>query len=222
VETTREQVFRIVRGHRETTIAHLAEALGLSQAAVRRHLDVLRADGLVDVKLERHGVGRPALVFFVTERGEELAGRAYAHLLSRLVRQLETMDTDEVAASGRELLGRVFAGVAEDIAETHRFEVRGASLDERVAEVSHALQREGIVDGWQKDGDVYKLLNGDCPYLRLAEMNGLPCRSDREAIELLVGAKVEQVSRIVDGAAICEYIVRPEPVAFYEEREAKA
>ena len=40
-------------------------------------------------------------------------------------------------------------------------------------------------------------------------MSDAPCRSDRQTIELLVGADVEQVKRIVDGAMSCEYVVRP-------------
>ena len=221
METTREQVLKLVRGHREATVAQLTEALGLTQAAVRRHLDALRADGLIDVKLARHGVGRPALQFFVTERGAELAGPAYAHLLSRLVRRLEQMD-DLAVGSGKELLDRAFAGVAVEVAAEHEAEVHGSSLDERVATASRALESEGIVDGWQKQGGVFKLVNGDCPYLKLAEMSSLPCRSDRESIELLVGAKVEQTRRIVDGAPICEYIVQPEPIELVDDSSERS
>ncbi len=219
METTREQVLKLVSGHREATVVQLAEALELSQPAVRRHLDALRADGLVDVKLARHGVGRPALLFFVTERGAELAGPAYAHLLSRLVRRFERMDALTVG-SGPELLDRAFAGIAVEIAAEHQAEVHGGSLDERVAATSRALESEGIVDGWQKEGNVYKLVNGDCPYLKLAETSSLPCRSDRESIELLVGARVEQTRRIVDGAPICEYVIQPEPVELVDELRA--
>ncbi len=216
METTREQVLRLVRGHKEATVAQLAEALGLSQPAVRRHLDSLRADGLVEARLQRHGVGRPTLLFSATERGEE--GRAYIHLLSRLVKRLE-MD-EEAAGSGKALLDRAFAGVAVEVAAEHEAEVRGRSLDQRVAEASRALEREGIVDRWQKLDGAYRMINGDCPYLRLAELSELPCRSDRESIELLVGASVEQTARIVDGSPICEYIVRPGPLTLKDEKPA--
>jgi DeoR family transcriptional regulator, suf operon transcriptional repressor len=219
VETTREQILRHVRGHRETTVAQLAESLELSQQAVRRHLDSLRAGGLVDLRQERHGVGRPAMIYFATERGEELAGHTYLQLLSRMFRHLEKLDTTQVSgASGHELLDEVFGGIAREVAADHSAEVHGSTLDERVAETSKALEREGIVDGWTKqaNGD-YLIVNGECPYLRLAEMSDAACRSDRRSIELLIGAEVEQTLRIVDGAPVCEYIVRPQPVTLGEE-----
>jgi predicted ArsR family transcriptional regulator len=219
VESTREQILRFVRGRRETTVAQLAESLELSQQAVRRHLDGLRADGLVDVRQERHGVGRPALLFFATERGEELAGRTYLQLLSRMFRHLEKLETQDVSgASGPEVLDKVFSGIAHEVAADHASEVDGATLDQRVAQASRALEREGIVDGWHKqESGSYQIVNGECPYLRLAEMSEAACRSDRESIELLLGAQVEQTLRIVDGAPCCEYIVRPQPVTLLEE-----
>jgi predicted ArsR family transcriptional regulator len=212
-------VLRYVRGRRETTVAQLAASLELSQQAVRRHLDSLRADGLVDVRQERHGVGRPALLFFATERGEESAGRTYLQLLSRMFRHLEKLETQEVSgASGQEVLDQVFRGIAREVAADHRSEVNGATLDQRVAQTSRALEREGIVDAWHKqESGVYQIVNGECPYLRLAEMSEAACRSDRESIELLIGAEVEQTLRIVDGAPCCEYIVRPQPVTLMDE-----
>jgi predicted ArsR family transcriptional regulator len=221
VESTRDQILRHIRGHREVSVAQLAEMLDLSAQAVRRHLDGLRADGLIDVRQERHGVGRPALLFFATERGEELGGSTYLQLLSRMFRHLEKLDSGQVGgASGRQVVEQVFSGIAEEVAADHKAEVRGETLDQRVEEVSRALQREGIVDGWTREGDDFHLVNGECPYLRLAEMSEAACNADRHSIELLIGADVEQTKRIVQGAPICEYIVRSHPVSLKTEEQS--
>ena len=181
----------------------------MSQAAIRRHLDGLRADGLVDVRFERHNVGRPALVFFATERGEEAVAHGYVQLVSRLFRRFDKMGAADLGGkSGHDVLELALAGVAEEVAADHRDDVRGFTLAERVDETSRALKGEGIVDGWQQEGNTFRIVNGDCPYLRLAEMSDAPCRSDRQSIELLVGAPVEQLQRIAAGGSICEYIVR--------------
>ena len=214
METTREHVLRFVRGHKEATVADLAGTLGVSHQAVRRHLDGLRAAGMIDVRQVRHGVGRPALVFFATELGEEGSGRAYLQLLGRLFRQFDDVDGE---GAGRQTLDNVFSGIAAEVAAEHLAEVHGLTLDERVPQVSHALEREGIVDGWHKEGESFHMLNNECPYLRLAEMSDAPCRSDRRSIELLVGMPVEQTRRIIDGAPVCEYIIKPELTRAPEE-----
>jgi predicted ArsR family transcriptional regulator len=213
VETTRDLVLRIVRGHREATVSQIAESLGLTHQAVRRHIDGLRADGLIDAKLARHGVGRPSLVFSATERGEETAGHTYLQLLSRLFRHIDK----EPEGERKQMLEEMFSGIAQEVAAEHVSEVRGQTLDERVVQVTRALEAEGIADGWSKEGDVFHIHNSECPYLQLAALSDAPCRSDRQSIELLVGAAVEQTSRIVDGAPVCEYVIRPEHVTVLAE-----
>ncbi len=223
METTREQVLKLVRGHREMSIAQIAASLGVSQAAVRRHLDMLRGDGFIDVKLDRHGVGRPSLLFFPTERGEEGAGQRYLQLLTRLFRRLDSMDEARVGGkSGREVLDGAIAEVSYEVAAAHAGEVVGSTLAERVERTSAALKTEGIVDGWTQEGESFRLVNGECPYLRVAEMTDACCRADRQTIALLVQGEVEQIRRIADGQPVCEYIVRPSLPAVSRGKGGKA
>ena len=208
MEKTRDQVLKLVRGHREISIAQIAGTLGVTQAAVRRHLDGLRADGFVDVRLERHGVGRPSLLFFPIEREEE-GGRPYVQLMTRLIRRLESMDESKFGGkSGREVLDGALTDVSYEVAAAHEGEVAGTTLAERVERTSTALKPEGIVDGWRQEGNAFFLVNGECPYIRIAESTDACCKADRQAIELLVKAEVEQLRRIADGQPVCEYLVR--------------
>lgn len=207
MESTREQVLKLVQASGGTTLAALSKALGLGQASLRRHLDHLRAEGLVDVRAERHGVGRPAFVFFPTEEAEERKP-AYSRLLSRIYRGLAALDEGELRGrDGTDVLGKVFEGAAGDVAREHKAEVAARSLEGRVAETSKALAPEGIVDGWTRDRDGLRLSNSACPYRGVALAGPGCCELDRRTIELLVDAPVRQVSRIADGEATCEYIV---------------
>jgi predicted ArsR family transcriptional regulator len=208
MESTREQVMHLLQGSGGATVAQLAEALGVGQASVRRHLDHLRVDGLVDVRLQRHGVGRPAFVFHPTEEAEERTPAGYSRLLSRLYEGLRSLDEPQVRGrDGAEVLRTIFEGVAERVAREHEADVAADSLEERVAETSESLQREGIVDTWVKEPEGYRLTNSACPYRQAALTSGGPCELDRRAIELLVAAPVRQVSRIVDGRLACEYVI---------------
>ncbi len=163
----------------------------------------------MDVRVVRHGVGRPSFVFFLTEEAEELAPAGYTRLLTRVVDRLVHLTPDRVSGrEGRDLLGQVFEGVALDVAEAHRGEVTGATLEERVEQVSEALRSEGIVDTWRRLDTGYVLANHVCPYRRAALVTEDACRSDRLAIQLLLEAPVEQVGRIAAGDPCCEYVVR--------------
>lgn len=207
MESTREQVLHLLQSRGKATVAELAQALDVGPGAVRRHLDHLRADGLADVRIERHGVGRPAFVFHPTEEAEERTPAGYSRLLGRLYRGLRSLDQTQIEGrSGTQVLNAVLDGVAEELANEHRPDVTG-SLEERVARTSEALRPEGIVDSWGKDENAYRLSNSACPYRQAAEATHGTCELDRRTIELLVSAPVRQVSRIVDGQTQCQYVV---------------
>jgi predicted ArsR family transcriptional regulator len=222
MESTKEQVLHLLQSRGRATVAELAEALAVGPGAVRRHLDHLRVDGLADVRVERHGVGRPAFVFYPTEEAEERSPAGYSRLLGRLYRSLRSLDESQLKGQdGPQVLHAVMDGIAEQVASEHRDEVAAAALEERVARTSEALRGEGIVDGWSKDADAYRLSNSACPYRQAAMTTHGTCELDRRTIELLVAAPVRQVSRIVDGEKQCQYIVAAhnEPAAIGGEKE---
>jgi len=208
MESTKEQVLHILQNRGEATVADLAEALGLGQASLRRHLDHLRVEGLADVRIERHGVGRPSFVFYPTAEAEERAPAGYSRLLSRVYNELTSLGEDDVRGrDGGELLSAVFEGVAHQVAREHQTEVSAEKLETRVAQTADVLHGEGIIDGWSKSDGGYKLTNAACPYRHAALATHGPCELDRRTIELLVSAPVQQVSRIVDGHSSCEYVI---------------
>ena len=68
---TRAQIARLILEHGPATATALSERLSLTPAAVRRHLDNLLAEGMIESRMARpyHGAaprrGRPAKVFAV-------------------------------------------------------------------------------------------------------------------------------------------------------------
>lgn len=201
MQGTRERILTQIIQQRGARVEELAEALDISAPAVRRHLDHLRADGLIEVRHVRQATGRPYHEFHPTELAMGSLPDGYARLLAGLLPALDAHASVAAALSHE---------MAATVAARHSNEVSAVSTAEVVAQVTESLRGEGILEAWQEQDDGYHLVNGTCPYLQAAELSRLPCESDRQAIALLVGADVEQIARIVDGAPICEYLVRHE------------
>ncbi len=216
MKTTRDTMRELLAARGEATVADLAGALGMNAANIRRHLEVMRAEGLVDVSIQRHSLGRPSYIYKLTERAEELSAH-YPRLVNRMVRTLAALPD----GAGTAVLEQVFDGVAEDVAGAHRPEVTGATLRERVAQTSVALKDEGIVDHWRQEADGYHLMNTTCPYRKAAEASDAPCHADHKTVELLVGAPVEQVTTMIGGHSICEYVVREQQPAPLDMKASK-
>ncbi len=200
MQGTRDRILAYLVEHRGARAETLAEVFDISAAAVRRHLENLRADGLVEARAVKQATGRPYYAYFPTEKAFGTIPPAYADLIARMLRGLEQRP---------DIVAEVMANVAEALAERHRDEVPdGAAVEEVVARVTEVLRREGILDAWRLEADGIHLVNSSCPYHAVAQLSDLPCEADRKAIELLVGRRVDVLHRIVDGAPCCEYLVR--------------
>ena len=206
---TRDEIERSMHEQGSCSVAELAEEIGVGQGAIRRHLDIMVADGLLETTLERQPRGRPATRYSLSEAGEERsAAHHYSRLLGRFFPALAGLPREAVdGQSGSTVLDRVFEEIAQEMANTYAPRVRGDDLAERVEQVTVALNEEGILDEVTDEGAAYRLRNVGCPYRSAAADAHAACAADRRAIELLVEAPVTQVSTIADGAGCCEYLV---------------
>ncbi|MSP22229.1 MAG: ArsR family transcriptional regulator [Dehalococcoidia bacterium] len=212
--STRDEVIRLLADHGPSSVSDIAERVGVSEGAIRRHMDIMLAEGLLEARLERRGRGRPGLLYSLSTEGEERTASAnYARLLDRLYPALERMPFEEVSGvSGGALVDRLFEAVAGDVASEYAAHVTGVDLPARVGQVAEALYGEGILTSVVEERDAYHLLNVGCPYRSTASEMHACCEADRRTIELLLDVPVLQVATVVNGASMCEYIVRKSPV----------
>src|SRR5687768_11242006 len=97
MQGTREHVLEFILQRREARVEELAVELGITTAAVRRHLDHLRADGFVDVKAVRQATGRPYYAYHATELAAGTMPAGYAALLERVL--LSVAASDDLSAA---------------------------------------------------------------------------------------------------------------------------
>ena len=110
--STRDAVARSVLENGPSTAVVLGERLGLTPAGIRRHLDLLVGDGILEAR-EPHqavsrGRGRPSKVFVMTDSGREKFEHSYDDLA---VAALKFMS----AQSGEHLVKAFAQSRADDI-----------------------------------------------------------------------------------------------------------
>lgn len=206
---TRAEIVRLLGERGEATVAELTAALGIAAAALRRHLEILGAEGTVEYRSVRQATGRPYFAYRLTEAAREAAAKGYPRLLERLVLELGALGAADTAGTdGHDLLDTVFARMSAHMAADYADRVQGETLAERVASLAQALRDEGIVERWEEREDGFHLQTTVCPHRRAARATPALCASEREAIALLLGAEVEQTARLVDGASCCDFVAR--------------
>lgn len=201
MKSTRDHILQTLLRKPRTTIQELADAVGINPISVRHHLTNLQMDGLVDAAEERHGVGRPRLVYFLTENGKEKFPTRYLRLTTRLLSQMKEKLPAPVV---REL----FKEVASTLAEEHAGQLRGMSVEQRLDTIKTLLADEGFVIEWEKQGDVYHIHEITCPYLQVGQFHPEVCTVDQTLLSTMLSLPAHKVKCILSGATHCTYEIK--------------
>ena len=201
MKSTRDRILRTLLSQPRCTITELAEAVGINPISVRHHLSNLQVEGLVTSEEERHGVGRPRLVYILTEAGMEKFPTRYLRLTTRLLAQMkESMPAPVVA--------KLFSQVAEGLASEYADQVQGLSMEERLDFVQSLLAEEGFTVEWEKQGDEYRIHEISCPYYQIGVNHPEVCAVDQALISRMLALPAEKVQCVLSGSAHCTYVVQ--------------
>ncbi|MGK5499571.1 helix-turn-helix transcriptional regulator [Streptomyces sp. URMC 125] len=213
---TRNRVARSILDHGPSTAAELAQRLELTQAAVRRHLDALVAEGVVEPRENRvHGTrgrGRPARAFALTDRGRGAFDQAYDQLAVDAMRWIAQ------AAGGGEKGRAAVADFARArvAAQTERYraELERAAPEDRARVLAEALSRDGYAatarsapasaggaPGRNPGGE--QLCQHHCPVAHVAEQFPQLCEAETEVFSRLLGTHVQRLATIAHGDGVC-------------------
>ena len=207
------------------TAAALAERLGLTPTAVRRHLDTLEADGLVESgERAPYGPaparrrGRPARVFALTQAGRDAFDQAYDDLAVEVLRYLaEVQGQEGVAEFARRRVAELESRYADQIA--------GRDATERAAVLAEALTRDGyaaatVPAGGPAGGS--QVCQHHCPVAHVAAEFPQLCDAETEAFERLLGRHVTRLSTLATGGGVCTTHVPDVPIPHRRQPRRKA
>jgi len=202
---TRAQIARLILEHGPATATALSERLSLTPAAVRRHLDNLLAEGMIESRMARpyHGAaprrGRPAKVFALTDAGRSAFEHAYDDLAASALRFLaERAGPAAVAEFARRQVGELERRYAAVVA--------AAPAADRVRVLAEALSADGYAAsaaGAPVAGGGEQLCQHHCPVAHVAAEYPQLCEAETEAFGRLLGLPVQRLATIAHGDGVC-------------------
>jgi predicted ArsR family transcriptional regulator len=217
---TRARVARAILENGPSTAAWLAARLQLTPAAVRRHLDNLLGEGLIEARQPpvhgHRGRGRPAKVFVVTQRGRDEFEQAYDDLAVGAMHFLhETGGPDLVASFARRRVA--------ELEERYRPAVGAATGQQAKAKaLAGSLSADGYAASVQEApfGTGDQLCQHHCPVAHVAEQFPQLCEAETEAFARLLGIHVQRLATIAHGDGVCTtHIPRLRPAGLSERAD---
>ncbi|MFJ9774150.1 helix-turn-helix transcriptional regulator [Kitasatospora sp. NPDC101157] len=216
---TRDRVARSILDHGPSSAADLANRLGLTAAAVRRHLDGLAAAGLVESREQRvygsRGRGRPAKVFALTDGGRDAFYQAYDQLAADALRWIA--DSVGGGKAGEEAVAAFARARFGKQAEKYLDALRRADAGERPEALAEALSADGyaatvrrVPSAVAKAPAGAQLCQHHCPVAHIAEQFPQLCEAETEVFSQLLGTHVQRLATIAHGDGVCTtYVPAP-------------
>jgi predicted ArsR family transcriptional regulator len=202
---TRDRVARSILENGPTSATLLAARLGFTPAGIRRHLDALVSDGVLEAR-EPHvalmrGRGRPSKVFVMTDAGREKFEHTYDDLA---VSALKFMAIN----MGEGALKRFAESRASDIEKTLTPLLQGAiGTADRSAALAEFLTQEGFAASVTSKSQGEELCQHHCPVAHIAAAFPQLCEAETEAFSRLLGTHVQRLATIAHGDGVCTTFV---------------
>ncbi len=200
MKTTRERIVQMLLKNPRSSINDLADEVGINAISVRHHLTNLQRDGLVNAEEERHGVGRPRLVYSLTEKGLEQFPTSYLKLTNRLLDQMKEK-------LGEQTIKNIFDDIAKDLAFEYAKKGQTLAMEQRLDLVKELLRQEGFSVEWESDGNKYYIHEITCPYYHISRNHPEVCQIDQSLISSVLSVPAEKIKCVLRGDKHCTYII---------------
>jgi len=203
--STRGQIIDLLRAA-DRTVEELASALGVTDNAIRPHLQELERQGLVLRTGERPGARRPAVTYKLAPGAELLFSEGYIPFLDQLLQVLAgSLGLDDLNAVIRTVGRRLVAHPVD----------RNAPLKARVQATAERLKELGGVMEIEKRGNggngTYVIHGPSCPFAAIVRLHPEACLAVESLVAEMTGARARECCESIDDTPRCHIEVSARP-----------
>lgn len=205
-DTRREVLDQILRNG-PISASDISDALGISTAGVRRHLDIIVEDGFAEIiEAPRtaasggRGRGRPAKLFRLTDAGRGRFGHDYDTLALLALRALrETGGDDAVAQFADERMSDLFG----TLTDSSSGDAPSGDVTQRAERIAEALTDRGYAATVNDAATGIQICRHHCPIQDVAHEFPELCAAEHRVVTELLGRHTQPLATIADGNGIC-------------------
>ncbi|MBH0328635.1 transcriptional regulator [Brevibacillus brevis] len=200
--STRDQILHMLKVKGSLPVSDMAVELGITEMAVRRHLNTLERDNLIKSTLVRQAMGRPTNVYSLSQEADELFPRNYSHLTLDFLQDIKEID-------GLSKIEMLFRRRENRLEETYRSYMQG-DLENRVSKLAELQNDKGYMVEWEKDenGDGYRIQEFNCPISQVAREFNQACSCELSLFRRVLKANVEQTTCMAKGGDKCVFHIK--------------
>jgi predicted ArsR family transcriptional regulator len=195
LESTRGQILELLRT-KARTVNELADALRLTDNAVRAHLLSLERDGLVSQAGKQPGFRKPHATYALTADAEQIFPKAYGSLLDILLSVLSRKLTGKELRAGMRAVGKKIANV-------HRQEVKGKNRKQRIEAALRILKDLGGAASYHESEGKHFIRSDSCPLAAATSQHPDACLIAESLLSEIIDAPVKECCKNGPSPSCC-------------------
>ena len=200
MKSNREKILETLGVTRQATIQKLADQLDINPITVRHHLLRMQEEGLVTSTEKRNGVGRPHLVFQLTNQGRQRVSTNYHQLVKNLLESVQTL-------FGRQASSELLIAVGQEMAKSYDLKIDQENLPVTMNTFCDMMANEGFQIEWEHKDNLVIIRNTSCPYYNLENSNREICLLDQSFFSTLLGKELQLEQFTVETDSNCSHCV---------------
>lgn len=203
---TRERILLLLKKKGSLSIEELSRQLGITPMGIRQHLLSLERKGFVEYVAKRHGIGRPAFIYRLTEMANDLFPQAYQEFIISAFKDLEENE-------GRGKVDDIFRWRKDRLLKEYKEALSDKkNLHDKVYGVKGILESRGYLVDLSEDGNSYILRQFNCPISKVASAFGEACRYELQMYKDLLRKDIVRQECISEGGPSCTYVIPKAPL----------
>lgn len=203
---TRELIARSILENGPSSALLLSERLGITPAGIRRHLDALVEEGVIEPREPRtreSGRGRPSKVFVMTDLGRTSFEHSYDDLA---ISALRFIAQGSAATSGAGAVTAFAHTRAEEMERKFHLVTKNAAKNSARA-LADFLTDEGYAANVHELPIGVEICQHHCPIAHVAAEFPQLCETETEVFSKILGTHVQRLATIAHGDGVCTTVI---------------
>ncbi|MBY6036721.1 transcriptional regulator [Fictibacillus nanhaiensis] len=203
--STRDEIIYLLKRNKRMTVTEMAKSLGITEMAVRRHLNTLERDHVIETTLVRQAMGRPIHFYHLSAVGDEQFPRNYSGLTVDFLKDIEEMD-------GTHTVDRLFKRRENRLQDKYKDRMNTLTrFEEKVNELANIQNEAGYMVDWKKgeEAGTYVLTEYNCPIAMVANEYQQACSCELSLFKRMLNTDdIERKTCMAKGGDYCCYVIK--------------
>lgn len=203
--STKEKIIELLKKQNKRTVNELSKSLGITEMAVRKHLNILERDSLLTINEVRQPMGRPLQVYSLSANADQFFPNNYENLTVEFLQDLKELHGEEIIE---------FLLEKRSTRQKHNYlpKMENLNFDAKVKKLNDIQNSKGYMAEITKiDDQTYELMEYNCPIFAVANEYKSACACETQMFKEVLGTKhVKRVTCKTENGDHCRFLIKDE------------